>query len=66
MLYLGSELKKRGFEVAFLLGARSKGDLLELEEFEKIGGVYVSTDDGKLIGGSVHDGEKSRPSRLRP
>ena len=39
MLYLGSEFKKRGFEVAFLLGARSKGDLLELEEFEKIGGV---------------------------
>lgn len=48
MLYLGSELKKRGFEVAFLLGARSKGDLLELEEFKKIGGVYVSTDDGSM------------------
>lgn len=48
MLYLGSELKKRGFEVAFLLGARSKGDLLELEEFEKIGSVYVSTDDGSM------------------
>ena len=48
MLYLGSELKKRGFEVAFLLGARSKDDLLELEEFEKIGGVYVSTDDGSM------------------
>ena len=48
MLYLGSELKKRGFEVAFLLGARSKGDLLELEEFEKIGCVYVSTDDGSM------------------
>lgn len=48
MLYLGSELKKRGFEVAFLLGARSKDDLLELEEFEKIGCVYVSTDDGSM------------------
>lgn len=48
MLYLGSELKKRGFEVAFLLGARSKDDLLELEEFEKIGSVYVSTDDGSM------------------
>lgn len=48
MLYLGSELKKRGFEVAFLLGARSKGDLLELEEFGKIGSVYVSTDDGSM------------------
>ena len=48
MLYLVSELKKRGFEVAFLLGARSKGDLLELEEFEKIGCVYVSTDDGSM------------------
>ena len=48
MLYLGSELKKRGFEVAFLLGARSKGDLLELEEFGKIGSVYVSTDHQEL------------------
>lgn len=48
MLYLGSELKNRGFDVAFLLGARSKRDLLEMEEFERVGKVYVSTDDGSM------------------
>ncbi len=46
MLYLGAELKRQGFDVAFLLAARSAGDLLELEEFEKYGKVYTSTDDG--------------------
>ena len=46
MLYLGDELKRRGFSVAFLLGARSKADILELADFERIGKVYVSTDDG--------------------
>lgn len=46
MLYLGAVLKQRGFDVAFLLAARSAGDLLELQEFEKYGKVYTSTDDG--------------------
>jgi dihydroorotate dehydrogenase electron transfer subunit len=46
LLYLGSILKKSGFEVNFLLGARSKGDLLQLCEFEKFGNVYTTTEDG--------------------
>ena len=33
LLYFGEALKKAGVEVNFLLGARSKNDLLELDEF---------------------------------
>ena len=32
----------------FLIGARSAKDVLQLEEFEKIGKVYVSTEDGTM------------------
>jgi dihydroorotate dehydrogenase electron transfer subunit len=46
LLYLGSILQKQGFEVNFLLGARSKADLLQLCEFEKYGNVYTTTEDG--------------------
>lgn len=46
MLYFGHEMKRRGLVPEFLLGARSKADLLQLDEFEKIGPVHVSTDDG--------------------
>ena len=34
MLYLGSILKKAGYAPTFLLGARSKEDVLQLEQFE--------------------------------
>lgn len=46
MLYLGSELKAKGFSSSFLLGARSKNDLLQLEEFARYGKVYCTTEDG--------------------
>ena len=46
LLYFGRVLREAGYKPEFLLGARSEGDLLELEEFEKLGPVYVSTDDG--------------------
>ena len=48
MLFLGKELKRAGFEPAFLLGARQKGDLVQLSEFRQIGTVYVTTEDGSL------------------
>lgn len=48
MLYLGEILKRAGFEPCFLLGARSKGDVLQLEQFGQIGTVYVTTEDGSL------------------
>lgn len=46
LLYYGSELKRMGFKPNFLLGARSGKDLLEMDLFEKIGNVYVTTEDG--------------------
>jgi dihydroorotate dehydrogenase electron transfer subunit len=48
LLYLGATLKARGMEPTFLLGARSKRDLLILEEFEKYGRVLVTTEDGSM------------------
>jgi dihydroorotate dehydrogenase electron transfer subunit len=46
LLYLGAELKRMGFEPTFLLGARTKNDLLMLDEFEKYGRVLITTEDG--------------------
>lgn len=46
LLYLGKMLQEKDAEVSFLLGARSEKDLLELDEFEKYGKVYLSTEDG--------------------
>ncbi|MGM9760440.1 MAG: dihydroorotate dehydrogenase electron transfer subunit [Parabacteroides sp.] len=48
MLYLGACLKKAGIEPVFLLGARSQGDLLQLDLFRQLGAVYMTTEDGSL------------------
>lgn len=48
MLYLGACLKEAGFNPCFLLGARSKNDLLQLDRFEEIGRTYVTTEDGSM------------------
>ncbi|RHJ91424.1 dihydroorotate dehydrogenase electron transfer subunit [Parabacteroides bouchesdurhonensis] len=48
MLYLGAILKNAGFEPTFLLGARSKDDILQIDQFERFGTVYVTTEDGTL------------------
>ena len=48
MLFLGEHLKQQGFNPTFLLGARSAKDLLQLEEFNKLGTVYTTTEDGSL------------------
>lgn len=48
LLYLGECLKNAGFEPVFLLGARSKEDVLQLEQFQAIGTVYITTEDGSL------------------
>lgn len=45
LLFLGSELKKKGFVPEFLLGARSAADLKMLDEFKQIGAVHVTTED---------------------
>ena len=48
MYYLGKVLKEKGIEPVFVLGGRSKEDLIMLEEFEAVGKVYVTTNDGSL------------------
>lgn len=46
LLYLGAELAKNGITPTFLLGARTKNDLLLLDEFKKYGCVVITTEDG--------------------
>lgn len=46
MLYLGKKLSLTGIRPTFLLGARSESDLLQLEDFAKLGDVFTTTEDG--------------------
>ncbi len=46
LLYMGAEMRRQGCEPTFLLGARSKDDLLELDRFSRYGRVCVTTEDG--------------------
>ena len=48
LLFLGAKLKNLGYEPIFLLGARTSGDLLQLDMFQKIGIVYTTTEDGSF------------------
>lgn len=48
LLYFGKRMKDAGCEPVFLLGARSKKDLLMLDEFEKYGRLCVTTEDGTM------------------
>lgn len=48
LLYLGAYLKYHGYEPNFLLGARSKDDILQVCEYERFGKVYITTEDGSL------------------
>ena len=63
LLYFGMELKKQGIEPTFLLGARTADALLELDKFEALGRVFVTTEDGSagekgfVTGHSVFDKE---------
>ena len=46
MLFLGKKAKENGFTPHFLLGGRSKSDLLQLDEFQKYGTLHTTTEDG--------------------
>lgn len=46
MLYWGAFLNDLGYNVTFLLGARSYTDLLQLDLFEKYGTLLTTTEDG--------------------
>ncbi len=45
LLMFGEKLFKLGYKCNFLLGARSKADLLELDDFARYGDVFVTTED---------------------
>lgn len=46
MLFMGRQLAENGYKPTFLLGARSKQDLLLLDMFHAYGDVYTTTEDG--------------------
>lgn len=46
ILFLGKIAKEIGFQPHFLLGGRSERDLLQLDEFQKLGIVHATTEDG--------------------
>ena len=48
LLYLGKLIADIGATPIFLLGAKSKDDILQLEQFGEIGKVHVTTEDGSL------------------
>lgn len=48
-LYLhGKILKENGFTPTFLIGARDENGLVDLEKFEKLGEVHLTTEDGSV------------------
>lgn len=48
LLQLGVSLKEQGYRPIFLLGARSENDLLQLIEFQRVGKVHITTENGLL------------------
>jgi dihydroorotate dehydrogenase electron transfer subunit len=48
LLFLARKLRENGIAPVVLLGARTKTDVLEAEEFEKLGKVLITTDDGSF------------------
>jgi dihydroorotate dehydrogenase electron transfer subunit len=58
-ILLGKALKKKNISATFLLGGRSKKDILLIDEFAKYGDVYATTEDGSLptgLAGSAEQG----------
>ena len=48
MLHFGKLLREAGCEPIFLLGGRTRSDLMQLDLFEQFGRVYVTTEDGSM------------------
>lgn len=47
-ILLGRELKRHNTRITYLLGGKSKKDILLTEEFSRYGEVFVTTEDGSL------------------
>jgi dihydroorotate dehydrogenase electron transfer subunit len=56
LLYLAKEMRRGGAEPVVLIGARTKEEIVRVEEFEKYGRVYCATEDGSC-------GEKGYPTQ---
>lgn len=48
LLYLGKYLRTNGITPDILLGFRNKERILEFEEYEKAGKVFITTEDGSM------------------
>jgi dihydroorotate dehydrogenase electron transfer subunit len=48
LLYLARYLKSNGFIPDILLGFRNSSRIIEFEEYEKIGNVFITTEDGSM------------------
>jgi dihydroorotate dehydrogenase electron transfer subunit len=46
LLFLGREIRRAGIEPHFLLGFRNASMVLDTDEYEKIGKVWLTTEDG--------------------
>jgi len=46
LLFWGAQLASEGYNCTFLLGGRSRANLLLLDEFKRFGAVYTTTEDG--------------------
>ncbi|MCQ2337238.1 MAG: dihydroorotate dehydrogenase electron transfer subunit [Paludibacteraceae bacterium] len=48
LLYLGKVLRSGGVKVTYLLGFKVKSDLIDLSDYEALGDVMVTTEDGSV------------------
>lgn len=49
LLYMGKKMNEAcGCRPTFLLGGRTAGDVLQLDDFRRFGEVYVTTEDGSM------------------
>ncbi|MCF0196949.1 MAG: dihydroorotate dehydrogenase electron transfer subunit [Bacteroidaceae bacterium] len=48
LLFMGQVMVREGLRPTFLLGARTAGDLLRMEQYRALGDVYVTTEDGSM------------------
>jgi len=48
LLLLGEHIRKRKLDLNYLLGFRNRSLMIDFTEYEKYGGVYLTTDDGSF------------------
>ncbi|MEL7599859.1 MAG: dihydroorotate dehydrogenase electron transfer subunit [Proteiniphilum sp.] len=48
LLFLGKKMREKGLKPEFLLGGRSEKDILQRDDFEHLGTLYCTTEDGSL------------------